>query len=118
MNALMNALMKVVLPLAAMVLTQVVTAQQAIVLNSRDASLSVIDLATDKVSTVSGVGKEPHHLYPSPDGKQVWVANAQSDDLVKINPATGQTMQRVKGIADPYQLGFTTDGLWFQSACA
>jgi DNA-binding beta-propeller fold protein YncE len=90
-------------------------AQSAIVLNSRDASLSVIDLATDKITTIQGIGKEPHHLYPSPDGKQVWVANAQSDDLVKINPSTGAIQQRVKGIADPYQLGFTEDGKWFIS---
>ncbi len=101
--------------LTALLLSQLASAQHAIVLNSRDASLSVIDLATDKVSTVTGIGKEPHHLYPSPDGKQVWVANAQSDDLVKINPLTGATVQRVKGIADPYQLGFTTDGKWFIS---
>lgn len=107
--------MKLVLSAAAIVLAQLATAQQAIVLNSRDASLSVIDLATDKVTTVTGVGKEPHHLYPSPDGKQVWVANAQSDDLLKINPSTGATIQRVKGIADPYQLAFTTDGKWFVS---
>jgi DNA-binding beta-propeller fold protein YncE len=94
---------------------QTVFAQHAVVLNSRDASLSVIDLATDKITTVTGVGKEPHHLYPSPDGKQLWVANAQSDDMIKINPATGATLQRVKGIADPYQLGFTTDGKFFIS---
>jgi DNA-binding beta-propeller fold protein YncE len=93
----------------------IATAQTAVVLNSKDASLSVIDIATGKINVVNGVGKEPHHLYPSPDGKQLWVANAQSDDLVKINPITGATLQRVKGIADPYQLGFTDDGKWFIS---
>ncbi len=107
--------MKFLVSSAAIVFTQLAFAQHAIVLNSRDASLSVIDLVTDKVSTVTGVGKEPHHLYPSPDGKQVWVANAQSDDLLKINPATGATLQRVKNIADPYQLGFTSNGKWFIS---
>jgi DNA-binding beta-propeller fold protein YncE len=105
----------VCLTLSALFASQLSFAAQAIVLNSRDASLSVIDLATDKVTTVTGIGKEPHHLYPSPDGKQLWVANAQSDDLVKINPANGATLQRVKGIADPYQLGFTEDGKWFIS---
>jgi YVTN family beta-propeller protein len=107
--------MKYVLCAAAMLVAQGLFAQQAIVLNSRDASLSIIDIASDQVSTVKGIGKEPHHLYPSPDGKQVWVANAQSDDLVKINPLNGSTLQRVKGIADPYQLGFTNDGKWFIS---
>lgn len=102
--------------MAAMALAvQTVCAQHAVVLNSRDATLSVIDLATDKITTVKGVGKEPHHLYPSPDGKQLWVANAQSDDMIKVNPATGATLQRVKNIPDPYQLGFTDDGQWFIS---
>jgi YVTN family beta-propeller protein len=54
-------------------------------------------------------------LYPSPDGKQLWVANAQSDDMVKVNPTNGAALQRVKNIADPYQLGFTTDGKFFIS---
>jgi DNA-binding beta-propeller fold protein YncE len=98
-----------------LVTSQLICAQQAIVLNSRDASLSVIDIATDKVTTITGIGKEPHHLYPSPDGKQLWVANAQSDDMVKINPNNGATLQRVKNIPDPYQLGFTEDGKWFIS---
>jgi YVTN family beta-propeller protein len=93
----------------------ITAAQTAVVLNSKDASLSIIDIASGKISVVNGVGKEPHHLYPSPDGKQLWVANAQSDDLVKINPITGATLQRVKNIADPYQLGFTDDGKWFIS---
>jgi streptogramin lyase len=107
--------MKLVLSAVTIMLAQLATAQHAVVLNSRDASLSIIDIATDKVTTVTGIGKEPHHLYPSPDGKQLWVANAQSDDLIKVNPATGSILQRVKGISDPYQLGFTSDGKWFVS---
>ncbi len=95
------------------VLSTQACSQQAVVLNSKDASLSVIELSSGAISTIKGVGKEPHHLYPSHDGKQLWVANAQSDDMIKINPATGATLQRVKGIADPYQLGFTSDGQWF-----
>lgn len=105
----------IALAMVAQSLVNVTLSQTAIVLNSKDASLSVIDIASGKINTINGVGKEPHHLYPSPDGKQLWVANAQSDDMVKINPITGATIQRVKNIADPYQLGFTTDGQWFIS---
>lgn len=88
-------------------------AQHAVVLNSRDATVSVIDIAAGKVIATEPTGKEPHHLFPSVDGKKLWVANAQSDDLIQINPQTGQTVQRIKGIPDPYQLGFSDDGKWF-----
>ena len=92
-----------------------VHAQHAVVLNSRDATLSVIDIAAGKVIATKPVGKEPHHLYPSVDGKKLWVANAQSDDLMQINPQTGALIQHVKNIPDPYQLGFSDDGKWFIS---
>jgi DNA-binding beta-propeller fold protein YncE len=110
-----NRLVCVSLAVLLQATASITAAQTAVVLNSKDASLSIIDIATGKINVVNGVGKEPHHLYPSPDGKQLWVANAQSDDLVKINPITGATLQRVKNIADPYQLGFTDDGKWFIS---
>jgi hypothetical protein len=44
----------------------ITAAQTAVVLNSKDASLSIIDIASGKISVVNGVGKEPHHLYPQP----------------------------------------------------
>jgi YVTN family beta-propeller protein len=93
--------------------THLAYANKAVVLNSKDASLTLIDESTGKFRTITGIGKEPHHLYPSPDGKQLWIANAQSDDLIKINPETGAVLQRVKGIADPYQLAFSNDGKLF-----
>ena len=107
--------MKVLSLIALFAFTCNAFAQHAVVLNSRDANLSVIDIKTGAVTTSKTVGKEPHHLYPSPDGKQLWVANAQSDDLVRVDPKTGEFLQRVKGIIDPYQLAFTSDNQWFVS---
>jgi YVTN family beta-propeller protein len=88
-------------------------ANKAVVLNSRDASITLIDSSNDSINTITGVGKEPHHLYPSPDGTELWIANAQSDNLLKINPSNGAILQRVNGVSDPYQLGFTNDGKYF-----
>lgn len=85
----------------------------AIILNSRDASVSLIDMKTQtEVGRVS-VGKEPHHLYPTPDGKSLIVANAISDDLHFLDPRTGQIQKRVRAISDPYQIGFSPDHKWF-----
>jgi DNA-binding beta-propeller fold protein YncE len=48
-----------------------------IVLNSRDADISLIHPVTYKVMTRVATGKEPHHLYPTPDNRQVVIGNAQ-----------------------------------------
>ena len=88
----------------------------AIVLNSRDASLSLIDRQTYKEVGRVDVGKEPHHLYPTPDGKALIVANAVSNDLHFVDPFDGKVLQRVRGIEDPYQIAFSPDAKWFVSA--
>ena len=49
------------------------------VLNSLDANVSVIDPVSWKVTKRISTGKEPHHLYMTPDEKSVIVANAGGD---------------------------------------
>ena len=88
-------------------------AQVVVVLNSRDASVSLIDQKTFAEIGRVQVGKEPHHLYPKPDGKSLIVANAMSNDLHFLDPVTGQLQRRVKDIEDPYQIGFSPDNRWF-----
>lgn len=89
----------------------------AIVLNSRDANVSLIDQKSfSEVGRVE-VGKEPHHLYPKPDGRTLIVANAISNDLHFLDPATGRVQQRIRNIDDPYQIGFSPDNRWFVSVC-
>ncbi len=89
------------------------SAQLAIVLNSRDATVSLIDQKTYKETGRIDVGKEPHHLYPKPDGKTLVVANALSNDLHFLDPATGQVQRRIRNVDDPYQIGFSPDNRWF-----
>ncbi|MEY3629358.1 MAG: hypothetical protein RLY91_1124, partial [Pseudomonadota bacterium] len=47
-----------------------------LVLNSLNADVSVIDPQTYTEIKRVPVGKEPHHLYLTPDNKSVMVANA------------------------------------------
>lgn len=91
------------------------SAQVAVVLNSRDASVSLIDQKTFTEISRLEVGKEPHHLYPQPDGKSLIVASALSNDLHFLDPNTGQLQRRIRNIDDPYQIGFTPDSKWFVS---
>lgn len=86
------------------------------VLNSLDASVSVIDPQSWKETRRIATGKEPHHLYMTPDEKSVIVANALADSLTFIDPKTAEVQRTVRGILDPYQLRFSPDMKWFVTA--
>jgi YVTN family beta-propeller protein len=61
-------------------------------------------------------GKEPHHLYLTPDEKSLIVANAAADSLTFINPRTGEVQRTLRDILDPYHLRFSPDMKWFVTA--
>jgi YVTN family beta-propeller protein len=86
------------------------------VLNSLDANVSVIDPATWQETQRIPTGKEPHHLYMTPDEKSVIVANAAGDTLTFIDPRTAQVQRTLRDILDPYHLRFSPDMKWFVTA--
>lgn len=86
------------------------------VLNSLDDSVSVINPANWTETRRIATGKQPHHLYLTPDEKSVIVANALSDSLTFIDPRTAEVQRTVRGVIDPYQLRFSPDMKWFVTA--
>jgi YVTN family beta-propeller protein len=86
------------------------------VLNSLDASVSVIDPVSWTETQRIPTGKEPHHLYLTPDEKSLIIANALSDSLLFLDPKTAQVQRTVRGISDPYHLRFSPDMKWFVTA--
>ena len=82
------------------------------VLNSLDADVSVIDPATWREIKRIPTGKEPHHLYLTPDEKSLIVANALADSLTFIDPRTAEIQRTVRGVVDPYHLRFSPDMKW------
>jgi YVTN family beta-propeller protein len=106
--------------LAAMLLLPGLAAAQApppvFVLNSLDADVSVIDPVTWREIKRLPTGKEPHHLYMTPDEKSLIVANALADSLTFIDPHTAEIQRTVRGIIDPYQLRFSPDMKWLVTA--
>ena len=86
------------------------------VLNSLEDSVSVINPATWTETKRIDTGKQPHHLYLTPDEKSVIVANALSDSLTFIDPRTAEVQRTVRGIIDPYHLRFSPDMKWFVTA--
>lgn len=86
------------------------------VLNSLEANVSVIDPVTWTEKVRVPTGKEPHHLYLTPDEKSIIVANALGDSLTFLDPRTAEVQRTVRGIIDPYHLRFTPDMKWFITA--
>ena len=82
------------------------------VLNSLDADISVIDPVTWREIKRLPTGKEPHHLYMTPDEKSILVANALADSLTFIDPRTAEIQKTVRGVMDPYHLRFSPDMKW------
>lgn len=86
------------------------------VLNSLQANISVIDPLTWTETARIATGKEPHHLYLTPDEKSLIVANALGDSLTFVDPRTAQVQRTVQGIVDPYHLRFSPDMKWLVTA--
>jgi YVTN family beta-propeller protein len=107
--------LSLLLPVAAWAQTNSAT-HPIFVLNSLDASISVIDPVTWTEKQRMSTGKEPHHLYLTPDEKSLIVANAGSDSLLFLDPKTAQVQRTVKGVIDPYHLRFSPDMRWFVTA--
>jgi YVTN family beta-propeller protein len=86
------------------------------VLNSADATVSVLDGKTFAVTQTIPTGKEPHHVYLSPDEQSLIVANAASNSLTLLDPRTGQVQRTIRDIVDPYHLRISPDLKWFVTA--
>ncbi len=80
----------------------------AMVMNSGEASVSVIDMGTRKVVRTLPTLREPSHWALSPDRSKLYIADASGNGLFIVDPITGEARGH-KVIADPYQIGFSPD---------
>jgi YVTN family beta-propeller protein len=80
----------------------------AIVMNSGEASVSVIDMTTRRVVRTLPTLREPSHWALTPDRSKLYIADASGNALFIVDPRTGTAIGH-KTIADPYQLGFSPD---------
>lgn len=81
------------------------------VINSGDASLSVLDDSTGAELRRVPVLREPHHFALSPDGKELLLGDAGGNEMLFLDPQTGEVRRRMP-VSDPYQLGFSPNGRW------
>lgn len=75
-------------------------AEVVTVLNSGDASVTLIDKDSRRVLETFPIGKEPHHLIATPDEKSLIVANAVGNELVFLDrlPARSSSACRASTI--------------------
>lgn len=90
-------------------------ARLAFVLNSAQASISLIDVDTFQELRRVPVLREPHHMALTPDHRFLLVGDTTGNEILYLDPKTGRVMRRLP-IVDPYQLVFSPDGRWLTIA--
>jgi YVTN family beta-propeller protein len=91
-------------------------ADSVLVLNSEEASYSILSRAGRTELSRMPVGREPHHLIVSPDGKDVLIGSTATNELLVLDAKSGEKRRVVRDIIDPYHLGFSPNGKWFVTA--
>jgi YVTN family beta-propeller protein len=84
-------------------------ADLAFVINSNDASLSLLDLKTHQEIRRIPMLREPHHMALTPDHRSLVIGDTAGNALFFLDPQTG-AVQRQAVISDPYQLQYSPDG--------
>lgn len=84
-------------------------ADTVFVLNSGDASISVLDAVTRAETRRLPVLREVHHLVVTPDGRELVVGDSGGNELLFLDPQTGDIRRRER-ISNPYHLEYSPNG--------
>ncbi len=79
------------------------------VLNSADASITLLDAASRQEVRRIPVLREVHHLLLTPDGTSLLVGDSGGNELLYLDPNTAE-IQRRERFSNPYHMDFTPDG--------
>ena len=79
------------------------------VLNSGDATVSVLDAFTRQEVRRFPVLREAHHLVLSPDRRDLLIADSGGNEIFIVDPATGEVRRRER-VSNPYHLEYSPDG--------
>jgi YVTN family beta-propeller protein len=80
------------------------------VANSDDNKVTVIDPATNQVSSEFTVSANPHGIVPSPDGKRFYVSSESKDVLDVVDRSTMKVIRSVPIGMRPNNVAITADG--------
>ena len=69
-------------------------------------TISVIDVATNRVKATWRVGGSPDMVAVSPDGSQMWVSNRYNGTVDVIDPRTGRILRTIATGLNPHGLSY------------
>jgi len=81
----------------------------AFVINSGEASISLVDVTSCTELRHIPVVREPHHMALTPDRRFLVVGDTIANELLFLDPTTGDVVKRIT-VSDPYQFGRSPDG--------
>ena len=84
-------------------------ADTILVLNSGEASISVLDSQTRTELRRIPVLREVHHMVVTPNGRELVVGDSGGNELLFLDPATGDILRRVRA-SNPYHLEYSPNG--------
>lgn len=87
-------------------------AHTVFVLNSGDASISVVDADARREIRRIPVLREVHHLVVTPDGRELVVGDSGGNELLFLDPQRGEILRRLR-VSNPYHLEYSPDGRYF-----
>jgi len=90
-------------------------AELAFVVNSNDASVSLLNLETHQEIRRIPMLREPHHMALTPDHRSMVIGDTAGNALFFLDPRTGEMQKRVT-ISDPYQIQYSPNGRYFTVA--
>ena len=90
-------------------------ADLAFVINSNDASVSLLDVASHREVRRIPLLREPHHMALTPDRRSLVIGDTAGNTLFFLDPGTG-AIQRQATVSDPYQLQYSPDGRYLTVA--
>ncbi|MFQ3623115.1 MAG: YncE family protein [Acetobacteraceae bacterium] len=85
------------------------------VLDSRDATVSVIDAARGEVVKRIPTLREPHHLVYTPDRSEIVLGDSAGNEFLFLDPARAEATRSLR-ISNPYHLMYSPDGRWLTVA--
>ena len=88
---------------------------QTYVANGGSGTVTVLD-AADHVTATVKVGTNPVAVQVSPEGNRVWVVNAGSDLVTKINTVTNTVTATIKVGTNPSSIAFDTKNAYVTNA--
>jgi DNA-binding beta-propeller fold protein YncE len=79
------------------------------VLNSGEASISILDARTREEIRRIPILREVHHLVLSPDRSVLLIGDSGGNEMLFLEPQTGEILRRER-LSNPYHLEFSPDG--------